>query len=209
MSVSILALLITTGVAVMKTQARPASIQIPVGATTTISNVEIDLSNPTDPVVRGDVTATITLKDPATGVFIREQQITIPSVDLTNFALASTPASEFFANASAAAQTALQNHGIEITDSIIESITLRQNENGELDGADINVNVAAQLLSDGDSDPVALAILGEFVPDGTVLWETRIRVTLDGNIYTALDPTETTMKSYIANIINNVELVLP
>ncbi len=196
-----------TSTALMKTGARVQGVAIPIQATTTISNVVIDLSDIADPKVKADVSAIITLMDPATGSPIKDQNIVIEGVDFTKFALDSAPASDFFANAAAAAKTALESHGINITDIIIEKISLRQNEDGGLDGVNIQVNANAALEAEGNNDPVGEAILGEVVPDGTVLWETRIRVVLDGNNYTALDPTTTAMKPYIANILNNLSLL--
>lgn len=207
---SIILLVVNTGIAVMKTQPAPTSVQIPITATTTISNVVIDLTDPQNPEVKGDVEAVITLRDPGNGQPIRDQIIRIMGIDLSRFANNTSPASDFFINAAAAAKTALESHGVHISDSVIENIKLVQDpETGALTGATIQVNVKADIRAEGSNDPMATAIMGEQVPDGTVLWETRIRVTLDGNNYTALDPKTTAMKPYIKNIMQNLNLVIP
>ena len=149
------------------------------------ANVRLDVEART---LTADVPFNIVIVDPGDGVTVlRTLRVVAEDIDLTAFATSSLSAEEFFDNAFDAAEAALTLEAVTLSDTVIEGGGITTDETGAFTGFTIDLNTLVTTPS----------------------FSTRVRLTLDGMLYTALDPSTVTLGTLLINIMDNVEADFP
>ncbi len=136
---------------------------------------------------------------------MREQPVTI-WIDVDNISSNALTVQALKADLLAKADTHLKYLPLELANVLVEpeKTQLIFDDQGVLESVRIQINVEVQALAIGTlTNALEVAFTGSTQPDGTVLWNERVRVIVEGMIFTSLDPQIASLRDVLEDIRNN------
>ena len=153
-----------------------------------------------DGKVTQDLSVILVLTDPVSGDELARHTMTIADADLEPFGNESASANGFLWGARSGLKASLSHADVAMADGRIESADVWTDDGGVVKSVQVFVNVSVQLVAAPGSTLLELATIGSNVPDGTVLFSERVRISVEGLDYTNLDPAIVSFATLVQDI---------
>lgn len=127
-------------------------------------------------------------------------------VDIANISSDALTIQALKADLLAKADAHLRYQPLTLTNVVLEANRTRLiiSDEGVLESVLIQVNVEVQLVAIGTiTNALEVAFTGATQPDGTVLWGERVRATVEGMIFTSMDPATDPLLDILEDIRTN------